>query len=396
MKRLTHIFFFVLAALMLVFTSCVSVEKLVERGDYDETIRLAQKRLTGQEKKNPKYVLALETAFNKVTAADMERARRIATSGNADWSTVRSVYQNIQRRQDALTPLLPLVDKNGYQAEFRFARVDGLISETGEKAAAQIYDEGLGLMEAARAGDKTAGRAAYRAFERVASYRTNYRDAEVLANEARELGKVYVKVEMENRSGGYLPRNFEQELLRPGGRNLDDNWRYYDFATVPGRNYDYSARILINEIQVSPERVNERNYIEEKEIEDGTEYVLDGNGNVAKDTLGNDITRLRLVIIRADVVEILQTKTVIVSGSLELVDLRNLRVVDREQLTAQANFENYASTFRGDRRALSQDTRRYLGNQPVDFPSDEALILDAADVLKSQLEERLAQSSRVI
>lgn len=396
MKRVTHLSFLFLVFLVLAFSSCVSIEQLVERGDYEESIRLAQKKLTGQQKKNPKYVQALETAFNKATFADMERARRIAESGNPDWANVRSIYQKIQRRQDALTPLLPLTDKNGYQAEFRFARVDGLITEAGEKAAAQIYAEGLGLMEAARAGDKAAGRAAYGAFERVANYRANYRDADVLANEARELGKVFVKVEMENRSGGYLPRNFERELLRPGGRNLDDNWRFYDFAPVPGRNYDYSARILIDDIRVSPERVNERTYIEEKEIQDGTEYVLDANGNVAKDTLGNDITRPRQVVVRADVVEILQTKTVIVTGSLELYDLRTRRVVDREQLTAETNFENYASTFRGDRRALSPDTRRYLGNQPVDFPTDEALILDAASVLKTQLEERLAQSSRVI
>jgi hypothetical protein len=35
---------------------------------------------------------------------------------------------------------------------------------------------------------------------------------------------------------------------------------------------------------VSPERISERNYIDEKEITDGEEYVLDANGNVAKDT----------------------------------------------------------------------------------------------------------------
>lgn len=397
MKRKTHTpAFFFIAIFVMALTSCVSVETLVESGDYEETIRLAQKRLTGKQKKNPKFVLALETAFNKVTEADMTRARRKAESGSPDWAGIQAIYKKIQRRQDALSPILPLVDKRGYQAQFRFARVEGLIADAGDKAAAQIYQQGLDLLALARQGDKPAGRSAYAKFDRVANYRANYREANSLMAESRELGKVYVSVEMVNRSGGFLPAGFERELLRPGVRNLDDNWRFYDFKPVPGKVYDYNARILIDDIDVSPERISQRVYTDEKEITDGTEYVLDANGNVAKDTLGNDITRPRLVLVRANVIEILQTKTAIVSGSLVLFDNRERRVVDEERLTAEARFENYASTYRGDRRALSSNTRRYIGTRPVGFPSNEALILDAADVLKPQLQERLAYSSRVI
>lgn len=396
MTRLTHIPLLFIALFTLALSSCVSVEKLVENGNYDESIRLAQKKLSGKQKKNPKFVAALETAFNKVTSADMERARRMAEGGNPDWVRIEAIYAKVQRRQDALIPLLPLVDKNGYQADFRFARVNGLIAKAADNAAAQLYNEATSLLTDARAGNKAAGREAFYAFDRVTDFRANYRDVNALSVEARELGKVYVAVAMVNQTGGFLPAGFERELLRPTGQTLDDNWRFYDFQPVAGKNYDYNARIVINEIQVSPERINERAYIDEKEITDGEEYVLDADGNVAKDTLGNDITRPRLVVIRADVLEILQTKTVVVSGSLELFDVRASRVVDRDRITAEARFENYASTFRGDRRALSNDTRRNIGNRPVQFPSDEALILDAADVLKPRLAERLADSSRVI
>lgn len=385
-----------IALFTLALTSCVSVEKLVESGNYDETIRLAQKKLTGKQKKNPKFVLALETAFNKVTAADMERAHRMAESGNADWVRIEAIYSKIQRRQDALKPLLPVVDKNGYQAALRFARVDGLIAKASDNAAAQLYGEAMALLAEARAGNKAAGREAFFALDRVTEFRVNYRDVNALTNEARELGKVYISVAMMNETGGFLPAGFERELLRPTGPTLDDNWRFYDFRPVPGKEYDYNARIVIDDIQVSPERLNTRTYIDEREITDGEEYVLDANGNVAKDTLGNDITRPRLVTVRADVVEVLQTKSVVVSGSLELYDVRARRVVDRDRVTAEARFENYASTFLGDRRALSRDTRRNIGNRPAQFPSDEALILDAADVLKPRLTERLAVSSRVI
>lgn len=385
-----------LAVILLTLPACTSVQDMVESGDYEQTIELAQRRLTGKQKKSPKLVAALERAFNRVTAEDMARARRISESGNADWTQVYNIYDRIQGRQDALRPLLPLVDKRGREAQFRFARVDALKAEVSENAAAQLYEDALRLLVEGRAGNKTAARDAVMQFERIDRYRRNYRDAYDLAIEAERLGRVFVIVSMVNETGGYLPRGFEDELLRVRTSGMNDRWRVYDFSPRPNRDYDYNARIVIHDIQVSPERISERNYIDEKEITDGEEYVLDANGNVAKDTLGNDITRPRQVIVRAEVTEVLQTKTAIVTGSLVLYDNGLRRIVDEDQLTAEAIFENYASTFRGDRRALSDDSSRRIGNRPVPFPSNEALILDAASVLKPKLQERLANSYRVI
>ena len=392
MKRFTHFPAILLVFIALVFGSCTSVDKLVENGNYEETIRLAQKKLSGKQKKNPRYVAALEEAVNKSIHRDMELAERMTESGTPDWVRIHGIYEKIDRRQRALQPLLPLIDKNGREAEFRFVPVESLIASASDRAADQSYNEGLIALDAGRAGDKQAARNAFQDFETVDRYRANYRDTRELREEARELGKVFIQVSMVNESGGYLPRGFENELLRPDAYNMDTQWRFYDFAPRPGFDYDYDARIVIRDIQVSPERITERIYTDEREITDGTEYVLDVDGNVAKDTLGNDITRPRRVIIRANVIEALQRKSALVSGSLVLWDIRNDRIVEEESLTAEAIFSNYASTYRGDRRALSRDTRRYISNRTRQFPSDEDLILDAADVLKPRLQDLLATS----
>lgn len=396
MTRPTYFHLLLFAFVALLASSCASLETMVDNGNYEEAIRKAKKQLTGKQRKNPKVVAALEEAVNKSIERDMEKARRMTNSGEPDWPRIRSIYTSVQRRQDALRPLLPVVDKNGYEAQFRFARVDELVVRSTDNAAAQHYDQGVLALARGRAGDKLAAREAYGHFEDVTNYRRNYRDAAALSAEARDLGKVFVRVAMVNQTNGYLPRDFERELLRPDGRDLDDFWRFYDFAPAGGRTYDYTARIVIDDIAVSPERVNERTYTDEKEVRDGEEYVLDANGNVAKDTLGNDITRPRLITVRAEVLEVFQTKSVVVNGSVELVENATRRVVDRDRITAEANFENYASTFRGDRRALSDDSRRNIGNEPARFPSDADLILDAADALKPRLEARLAQSNRIL
>lgn len=388
---------FFLTFLLIFIAACgPSVQKLTDSGDYDATIDRSLDKLVGKSNKNPKYVASLETAFNKANAEDLDLAKRMKTNGKTVWTRIHGVYSGIDRRQQKVQPLVPLIDKDGREARLRFVNVSPLLNEAAGEAANQLYNDGTRLLDQGRRGNKEAARGAWSAFESISNYQRNYKDVAQLQREAEELGTLYVTVEMKNESGAFLPRGFNERLLAIRASDMDDRWRVFDAQRQSGREYDYVARISIQDIQVSPERQQERQYIDEKEIEDGNEYVLDASGNVAKDTLGNDITRPKLVIIRANVFEVLQTKSAVVSGSFQLYDLRQNRVVDEDALSAEAVFENYASTYEGDRRALTTESRRRIGNQPVPFPSSEQLILDAAEVLKPILQEQLAGSWRLI
>ena len=385
-----------LGALLLSAPGCKSVDQLVESGNYEQAIALAQRKVTGKDRKNPKYVAALEEAVNRANERDMERASFLQQKNGTDWTRVHALYDNIKRRQDALRPLLPLYDKDGRKANFRFVRAEDLLVDAEDRAAEQLYAEGVELLRAGRQGDKAAAREAYQTFESVERYRPDHLDSRQLALEAQALGIVYVAVDVANESQSILPRGFEEELLRIQTSQMDDRWRVYDLQPSGDGNYDYRARLVIRGIDISPERLSERTYTDEKEITDGEEYVLDDKGNVAKDSLGNDIKRPKKVLVKAQVVEVLQTKVAIVTGSMQLYDLRLNRVVDEEELTAEAQFEHYASTFIGDRRALSPESRRRIGNRPQQFPSDEQLVLDAAGVLKPILQQRLTESRKLI
>ena len=377
--------------------ACTSVEKLVDNGNYDEAIAIARKNLAGKKKPNQKYITALSEALTAANDRDLRNADRLKSQGNStDWTRVFRAYRDIDRRQESIRPLLPLVDKHGLKTDLTFVRVAPLLAEARENAAAQTYAEGTALLALGRNGNKADARAAYQAFENTRSYLLNYRDVDQLQGEAEALGIVYVSLDMENRTGAYLPRGFEQDLLAINSNGMDSRWRRFHLEPVNGIDYDYRAKMIINDIAVSPERVTERSFIEEKEVTDGEEYVLDANGNVAKDSLGNDITRPRKVIAVAEVLEVYQTKQAIVTGELQLFSTNTRQIVDRRSLTAEALFENYASTFTGDRRALSSQTRQRLGNRPGPFPTNESLILQAADRLKPILQEELSESVQLI
>ena len=390
MKNFASLHSILIVFLFLLLQSCSSAEKLVETGQYDQAIALAQKRLSGKARKNPKLVLAAEDAFAKITVRNLREIDRLkAANQDENWGTINSIYRDIRKRQDALRPLLPLTDKNGYTATFNFVEVDRLEQESRTKAAAYHYQEANRLLALAEKGDKPAARAAYRDLEETLRYFRNYRDAAQLQNRAHELGTTHIVVKVENVAPVVTPAAFERQLQQVNVADLNSFWQQYHLDNNPRFDYDYQIKLKITQISVSPEVVRERQYVDTRTIEDGYEYVLDTRGNVEKDSLGNDVKVPKKVTIQAIVLEVLQQKEATVAGVVEVYNLHERRLVRSQPLNATTVFENYASTFQGDERALSNDTRRRIGNRPVPFPPNEVMILQAADELKPALLDRI-------
>jgi hypothetical protein len=86
-----------------------------------------------------------------------------------------------------------------------------------------------------------------------------------------------------------------------------------------------------------------------------------------------------------------QHKGARLNAQLELFDLHSGSVIDSRPLGAEAFWENYAATFRGDERALSKETRSRIGNRPGNFPDDAVMILDAARRLRPVVVDQLRQ-----
>jgi hypothetical protein len=387
----------VLFAGIMLLTSCASPDKLVETGNYDQAIELAIRKLAGKKNKKVKYVQALEEAFSYATEKDMRAADRLKADGNnANWEKINDIYRRISRRQEALRPLLPLIDKEGIKASFQFVRVEELERDSREKAAAALYDRAQKLLDQGRNGDRLAARTAYAELERISRYYRTYRDREQLMNVAHELGTTYILVSVENRAPVVLPAGFEAEITRFGVRDLESKWMVYHNRKDPNVDYNYQAIMRLTDIQMTPEVVKERQYEDVREIEDGFEYVLDENGNVAKDTLGNDIKVPRKILVRAKVLEVYQSKVATITGRVDLIDTKTRELVDSQTVGADAVFENYASTFRGDERALSKESRRRIGNQPLPFPTNEELILIAAEHIKPVVKDKISRTKKLI
>ena len=140
-------------------------------------------------------------------------------------------------------------------------------------------------------------------------------------------------------------------------------------------------------IAISPERINDQTERRSKRIKDGWEYVLDRNGNVKKDTLGNDIKVIKYKTISCNVKEVTQLKTARISGNLDYIDNFNNKLLKSEPITSDAIFEHHYVLANGNLDALTVGTRRMLGVEPLPFPYDESLILQAGEVLKQMTKD---------
>jgi hypothetical protein len=389
---------FILAiTFLLLFTSCVSVRETIESGNFDRAIDIAVSKLKGKKNKKEEYVRGLELAFIKANTRDLNTIDNLTAENNPrHWEHINDLYKNIQKRQSKIYPLLPLVSKNGHRAEFNFVDAAVLERDSRQKAADYAYNSALELLKKGENGDRVAARKAYSEFKRLKNQDVIFTDINQSILKAQEFGTTHIFVEMRNQSNVVLPRDFEYRMMNLSQNDLQSEWLSYHFDINNQQRFDYKVVVKLNNIDVSPERIATKEYVEEQKVEDGWEYSLDRKGNVLKDSLGNDVKKKRFSLVRANVLESYQTKAAKVGGDIEVYDFNNKSLLDKDRIVTEVVFENYASTFNGDRRALSAQTTRRIGNRILPFPSNLNMLNDAADRLKPILRDRLKLSKMII
>jgi hypothetical protein len=239
-----------------------------------------------------------------------------------------------------------------------------------------------------RMNNKLAARDAYDYFSGVLKYRPDDRNAQSLRNEAEELGITHVLIKLENQSNQILPSRMQDELLAFQNTGRQSQWKKFYTNPQAVSNFDFISRVVVNHLQVSPEQVRETIHHFYREINE-TQYARDVNGRILRDSLGNKIEILVPREVRAEVFEISQNKEAIVEMTIEVLDHTGSNVLRRERMQAVGNFDNDACRIQGDRRAVEG---RWLNlGEPLPFPSNESLILIAAEELKNQVTDYLVK-----
>jgi hypothetical protein len=206
-------------------------------------------------------------------------------------------------------------------------------------------------------------------------------------DEAYQRGLDFVIVSIENQTHQIIPHRLEDDLLNFDTYGLNQFWTVYHSNTDTNIDYDFAMQLQLKQINISPERINERQFLREKEIIDGWEYELDGDGNVVKDSLGNDIKIDKIISVKCRFFEYEQFKSTQVVADVVYIDLKSKQLIETFPIESEFVFENLYARIRGDKRALNKKDRKILRNSRVPFPSNEQMVYDTGEDLKLKLKD---------
>ncbi|HET8864776.1 MAG TPA: hypothetical protein VFM80_03690 [Gracilimonas sp.] len=367
---------------------CNSSEKLLQKGQYDRAIDKAVEKLRKKPNdENELYVL--KEAYVKANSFDMDQIEFLEREGREEnYVKIFLLYERLDNRQDRIKTL-----PTSLMSQFTIIDYDEQLIESKSQAAEISYEKGLQYLEQ---GGRENARRAYYEFERTKSIYSDYKEVNQMLRESQYLGTNQVLFVIENNSQVVLPGRFDTELKKIGMGDLNDRWIQYSVFEDEDQQYDYFIVLNINNINVTPERVEREKTTDTKEIQDGMKYVLDERGNVTKDSLGNDIRVPNMITVEAEVSKVRQVKETMVGGTLDYIDLRTDQLVKTDNIAVTAVFEHTSATYSGDERALSEASKVMVNSEMVPFPTNEMMLIDAATLLKEQAKEIMFRNRRLL
>jgi hypothetical protein len=362
-----------LSLIILLLASCASKKKLMVNQRYDEVIEKCVKSLI-KDPGDENDARLLDQAYNLANERDLSRVKYLKQEGNPDtYDELFALYSQLSGRQSRVRTVLP-IKFSGRTVNYTQVDYDTEIINAKKKAADYYYNNGKSLM---KENLKESYRKAFYQLRRAQEYSGGgYPDAEKMINEARAKGITRALIDIENRTQFRLPNDFINNVLSFNTDNLNSEWVLY-YLTDRDRSvqFDYIITINLQYIDVSPDKISSNDQIVKREVDDGFQYALDAKGNVLKDTSGNDIKIRKTKTLSCTLIETLQQKSTFLKGEVEFMSLYpDKKVIKKEPIGAESQFEFHSARAVGDIQALSPEQLKMTQTKPVNFPTDFEMI----------------------
>jgi len=388
MTTLTKIFSLTSLTLTVLFlTGCFSAQKALNNGKYDKAISKSIKKLKHQNKKD-KHILILEEAYAEAIKLDLHKVDYWTNKDLVNnWKQVLNLYKKLDSRQNTVKRYLPLhIEQEGRDAQFTFKNYKENITVLKENVSEYLYRTANLLLEDE---NKIAARKAYEVLRELNHLKPGYKNTPTLKKEAFKRGQNHILIAIDNRYGAGLPFGFERDLTNLNINGKNSKWLVFHNNSFAGMQYDYVVEIDMKQVNVSPDRIDETVYTDRKKVRDGWQYELDKNGNVVKDSLGNDIKQPKFKWVTCEVIDSRQIKEASLSGMLHIYDNETRVLLDRIPVSGTSNFAHRFANANGNLNALSKESKTKIRKKAKPFPNDYQLLEDAIEAMKPAIEDAI-------
>lgn len=373
---------------ILVFGACTtlkSTQKDINSGNYKTAMLDAISKIK-KDKNSDKSKAYADLLFNAFQKYRDKKHRDIAflesDSQKNNAQDLYESYREIKYYQDQIRPLLPLKSSKNKVLNFKLNDYSDEIIDSKRNLTDQLFSEALDLIDQ---NNRQSYREAYQLLKRVEGLNPHYKQLKEMQNITYQNGVSYVWISSVNQTDLLLPKKFQREILNLDTYHLDDFWTVYH--NNPNEQLDYDQKVIVEftDFNFSPERLQERETPLEREIIEGWEYKKDRRGNYVLDENGNKIKEEIISVAKGLFLETRQSKEVQVRAKVRFVDLYKNEQITSRDFESLFVFENNFAQFKGDPKVLRPKEQLLIQKGFVNFPSNERMLLDAVQDVKTKI-----------
>ena len=377
-------------ALFVIACGVKTTRNYLTAGNYDNAIERAIEGLRGNKNAKGKqdYIYLLEEAFAKAKERDIRTVANLLLDKNpANLEKIYTTFVQLNQRQELIRPLLPLnLNSIGRDAIFPFDDYSEQIVSSKLALSNYLYTNSRALLAGK---DKMSFRRAYDDLGYINQINPGFKDVIALQNEALQKGTDYVNVYTKNETNMVIPIRLQNDLLDFSTFGLNDKWTVYHSNKQKGTNYDYGLIVNFREINISPEQIKEREFINSKEIKDGTKPLLNAQGQLVIDNTGHAVLVDNVKKVQIQIYEFKQFKSVNVAAKVDYIDFKTNQLLETFPLQSEFIFENTYARFSGDKTACEPNYLSFFDRRVMQFPNNEQMVFDAGQDLKNKLKRIL-------
>ena len=376
-------------SILLISFGCSPIKKInnsVVSGEFDKAIdkTISELKKTKNKKKKTQYEFILTDIYDKSVVNSKDKISRFKKDGNPEFfDDIYFEYEKLIKRQNKLKNI------DNERLNFNFENYDSELINFRYKTS----DYFLNISNSFISNDnKFDYRKAYSYLIIIESINPNYLDIRSLIELCLVKGKDYILLDVLNESKSVLFEDLENDILNIKGYDLNSTWKsFFTKNDSFEGTYDFYIDLAFKSFIISPERLVQKEGFREKNIVDGLTYQLDEDGNVMKDSLGNDIKIDKLIKISIKTIESIQSKSAKVLAEIRFIDKKK-NIIDKFPLESEFWFRNRFLEYNGDKRVLTKHEIKLSKNRFMPFPTDEALIFNNSENIKRKMKNIIYKS----
>lgn len=367
---------FTLFALVLI-VGCKTAAKLYDKGNYDEAVGLAVKKLQ-KKKPDPEMRALLQSAYRYAVNDHETRIHQLNDNTNelkwewiySEYASLQRLYESIQRSPEAMD-IVKATDYSSYLHVY------------ADKAADVRYDRGMQWMGR---NDKMSYRHAFNEFEAALRYRPADLAFIDMRNEAYENAVINVVVmPMESNHFRYSSyndpeiRNFENELYRQLQYNTGNQFvRFYNSWDANSHTVRADQFVDLRFSTMNLGRTRDENSVREVSKQILVKEIVFRPDSIVKE--------YKTVFAKIKTTK----RTMFSEGNLQ-INIRdaNGRWLWSDDLRGNHNWYTEFSTFTGDERALSENDKELVNRRQGYPPREDEIFRGIINEINGNITGRL-------